>query len=358
MAVPIEGFSVVAKNERISNFLEEGLIHPPNSTALSDKHLWRCSFMAEADAQKFARSLETLLGLNISKGPDSDVVLVSEFDESVEPYCEWLKTGRWDKALIGWREGTDPDTVTAMEGWDPAKGSGLTFQDPDARKNLRFLRLEENVEVFLNTETNTEVYIGRTETPVDGLFNQASEIINENFVNAGGLQVRGQAREDVVSAKEMLDEVLASEPNWWNALWFQGKAQIALGNYEDAYAQFSKAYEIESTVEAIPRELSGVCLELERFEEAVEISEGSAALSPADPEILGNLSLAYLLAGRTDAATKTIGAALKLDKDDKINQSLEGIIGEVSRGARPPPKTLKELMTSSVRPKRPFWKFW
>jgi tetratricopeptide (TPR) repeat protein len=205
---------------------------------------------------------------------------------------------------------------------------------------------------------NTEIYIGRTATPVAGLFNQACKIINENFVTAGGLQVTGEAREEVLSAKEMLDEVLASEPNWWNGLWFQGKAQIALGNYEEAYARFSKAYEIERKVEAIPRELSGVCLELGRFEEAVEVSEGSAALSPADPEILGNLSLAYLLAGRTDAATRTIGAALKLDQDDKINQSLEGIIGEVSRGARPAPQTLKELRTPSARFQKPFWKFW
>lgn len=58
--------------------------------------------MAKADAEKFLRGLEKL-ALNVSQGPDSDAILVSEFDQSIEPYCEWLNIGVWEKAVIAWR---------------------------------------------------------------------------------------------------------------------------------------------------------------------------------------------------------------------------------------------------------------
>src|SRR5688500_11324603 len=129
MAVPIEGFSVVARIERIQRLLDDGAVQPPNATALSDAHVWKCSFMAKSDAEKFLQTLAKL-GLNVSQGPDSDVVLATEFDRSVEPYCEWLRLAVWEKAVIGWKEGTRPETITARPGWDPKVGSGLTFHDP------------------------------------------------------------------------------------------------------------------------------------------------------------------------------------------------------------------------------------
>ena len=184
MAITIEGFTVVAQLERLQPLLDRDAMVAPNGTALADKHIWRCSFMAHVDAQKFVKSLEKL-GMNGSQGPDSDVVIATEFDRSVEPYCEWLRIGSWEKAVIAWKAGTNPDTVTAREGWDPKVGSGLQFHDPSSMQSLEFLRLDDNVEVFLNKKTGQEVYIGRTSTPVDALFKTASEVISRHFVTAG-----------------------------------------------------------------------------------------------------------------------------------------------------------------------------
>ncbi len=138
MALPIEGFSVVAQLERIQHLLDDDKVMVPNATALHDAHLFRCSFMARSDAEKFLGSLEAL-GLNTSQGPDPDAVIVFEWDRSVEPYCEWLKTAFWEKAVIAWKEGTSPDTVTAREGWDPKVGSGLDFHDPEAMKSIAMI---------------------------------------------------------------------------------------------------------------------------------------------------------------------------------------------------------------------------
>src|SRR5262249_40405375 len=99
MALPIEGFSVVAQKSRIQRLLDDPAFAIPNLTAFNDEHIWKCSFMVPGDAKKFLQTLE-VLGLNVSQGPDSDVVLVNEVDHSIDPYCEWLSIGTWQKAVI------------------------------------------------------------------------------------------------------------------------------------------------------------------------------------------------------------------------------------------------------------------
>lgn len=350
MALPIEGFSVVAQLERIQHLLDKGGVEIPNATALSDKHIWRCCFMAHEDALKFIKSLEEI-GLNVSQGPDSDVVLVTEFDRSVEPFCEWLKTGVWDKAVIAWREGTNPETVTARDGWDPKVGSGLEFHDPSSMQLLEFLRLEDNVEVFLNKKTGKEVFIGRSSTPVDALFTTASEVIRKHYVTAGEPSLSGSAATEVSEAARMLEQVLSEVPDWWNAQWFYGKSQLALGNYESAYEAFKHAYEHESSVEPILRELAGVCLELGKFEEAVTVAEAALALDPGNAELLGNLAVAFILTGRTQHARKAIEAATKIDPEDRINQSILRVLSEIEDGRRDLPESLHDL-SKPAKPKK------
>ena len=356
MAIPIEGFSVVAQLERIQSLLDNGVVEIPNATALSDKHIWKCSFMSHADAQKFVKSLEES-GLNASQGPDSDVVIATEFDRSVEPYCEWLSIGVWDKAVIAWRAGTNPETITAHEGWDPKVGSGLEFHDPSSMQFLEFLRLEDGIEVFLNKKTGEEVYIGRTSTPVDALFATASEVIRKHFVTAGEPSLSGRAATEVSEAARMLEQVLSEVPDWWNAQWFYGKSQIALGNYESAYKALKHAYRHENRVEAILRELAGVCLELKKFEESVTVAEAALALDPTNAELLGNLAVAFILAGRTEHARKAIEAATKIDPEDHINQTISRVLSEIEEGRRDQPESLHDFSKPAKPKKRGFFGF-
>jgi tetratricopeptide (TPR) repeat protein len=358
MAVPIEGYSVVAQLARIQRLLDDGSVKIPNSTALSDTHIWKCSFMAQDDARKFLQTLEKL-GLNGSRGPDSDVVLVNEFDRSVEPYCEWLKTAVWEKAVIAWKEGTRPETVTAREGWDPKVGSGLVFHDRSSMHFLEFLRLENNVEVFRNRKTGQEVYIGRTSTPVDALFRTAAEVIRKHFVNPGAPSLSGTVATEVSQAASMLKKVIADAPDWWNAQWFFGKSQMALGNYDEAYEAFRRAYRIEKNVEPILRELAGACLELRRFDEAVEVAQATVVLDPGNAELLGNLAVAFLLAGQLVPARKAIDAATKIDPNDRINLTISRVLREIETGRREQPQSLRDL-TNPAPPKRwsMFKRFW
>lgn len=340
---------------RIKFLLDDESLEVPNSTALHDEHIWRCSFMAEADAQKFLRKLEKH-GLNVSQGPDSDAVLINEFDRSIDPYCEWLRSGTWDKAIIAWKEGTRPETVTARDGWDPKIGSGLVFHDLSSMHYLEFLRLDNNVEVFLNKKTGKEVYIGRTSTPVDWMFVDASKVIQKYFVAAGEPTLTDGPAEQVSEAAEMLKKVLAEVPDWWNAQWFYGKSQLALGNYEAAYQALNYAYQLEKSVEAIPRELAGVCLELKRFDESVAVAEAALALDPSNAELLGNLSVSYLLAGRFKHARKAVDAAMKIDPEDSINQIISRILSEIAEGRREQPKSLADFSKPAKPKKKRFLK--
>jgi hypothetical protein len=149
MAVPNEGYSVVTQISRIQRLLDDGSSTIPNAAVRSDTHLWKCSFMVLDDARKFFRVLEKS-GLNGSDGPDSDVVLATEFDRSVEPSCEWLKSAVWEEAVIVWMAGPRPETVSARNSREPKVGSGLVFHDPAAMQFIEFLRLEDGIEVLLN----------------------------------------------------------------------------------------------------------------------------------------------------------------------------------------------------------------
>lgn len=360
MAVLIEGFAVLAKWEVIEPLIEERVFEIPNNTALNDGLIWCCNFMAKEDALKVLNTLAAK-GLNTSQGPDSDVVLMDEYDGSVDPYCEWISSSRWEKALIAWKKGTSPDSVTAREGWDPKKGSGLKHHRGEGQPNLRFLRLEGNVEVYFDEDLKEEVYVGRTSAPVESLYKLATDVILKNSVAAGQPKLKGDAMTAVEDAVQSLKTVVEERPDWWNAHWFLGKGQVALGRHELAYASFHAAYAIEKGVEAIPKELGGVCLALGRFEEAVEVGERCLALNPDSHELLGNLAVSYLLAGRVDEAAKALEYARKINDKDQINKRLGTIASQIISGEREQPQSLAELMkpaTTQPTKRKPFWKFW
>ena len=267
-----------------------------------------------------------------------------------------------EKALIAWLVGTEPRKIAAREGWDPKVGSGLTFADPSNMDGYELLRVEGNVEVYRDKETGKEVYTGHTSAPVESMFKVASGIIRANRRFIGQSPVEGQNAEQVANAVEMLDKVIAKVTSDWRVYWLQGKGYVALGNLPSAYASFQHAFDLEKQEEVIPREFAGVCLELGKFDQAVELAERGVALQPDSHELLGNLAVSHLLAGHIEAAQKTIAAAMKIKATDLTNCIIGTVIAEVAAGKRPVPKSTAELQ-ATLRPMpiskpKPFWQFW
>lgn len=162
MAIVVEGFTVVVRLDRIQGRLTHPTFEVPNSTALFDDDLWRCAFMSEADARSFLHYLGRL-GLKVEPGPECEAVLVDEFEVVEGRHCEWLNLARWEKSVIGWRVGTEPDNVLAREGWDPKKGSGLTRRNLGSMDHLELLGEQDGVETYLNRETGQKGLLGSNE---------------------------------------------------------------------------------------------------------------------------------------------------------------------------------------------------
>jgi tetratricopeptide (TPR) repeat protein len=346
VAIAIEGFSVVALKSRIEEQFPGGLAalsqKVPNATELSDDDLWRCAFMAAGDAKRFLAQLQEA-GLNTKQGPDPDVVTISEFDLSVEPYCEWIRTVRWDKGVVAWRAGTTPRSVVARQGWSPESGSGLTLSHVND-DHLEFRRLEGNVAVYFDKQQGCEVYLGRTAADPDEVFKASAKIVFDHAVDPGQPALQGEPYAKVAHAIAELERIASQFPNSWNVHFMIGKGKLALGETDLAYQSLRRANELEADSESAYRELAGVCLMLGRAEEAIAIGEKAAALKPDNPETLGNLACAYLIGGRLAEALPTINAALKLDEDDLTNRALQRRIHEVMKGTRPQPRKLGDLM--------------
>lgn len=355
MAVAIEGFSVVVLKERIHQQLDGGESEldelAGNSQVLADDHFWRCSYMAQADAITLTEKL-ALRGFNVVTGPDSDVVLVSEFDQSVEPYCEWIQVTQMKggKGVIAWLAGTTPESIIARDGWSMENGSGLTFRDHEMSE-LRFLRKEDGVSVYWSETENCEVFLGRTQDDPEEEFKLAATIVSDNLVDPGSPPLTGEKLDDVRAATEKLEWICREVPGWWNALFFLGKGRQAIGDLAGAHDALLKAHDVEQENERVLRELGGVCLELGRLTEAVRIGEKAAALQPDNAETLGNLACSYLIDGQLDKATSTIKAALRQAPADTVNLTVKKLIERVQTGDLPQPQKLADLTRPTPRSK-------
>ena len=362
MSIAIEGYTVVVLRSRSERSYEGGLEalqhSSPNSTGFMDDDLWRCSFMTMAEAQRFLAQIAAA-GMKVDGGPDPDAVIVSEFEEPDAPHCEWLQMGKWDKGVIAWKVGSDPKKLVARKGWTPEKGSGLEF---GKMEDLEFLRREGSVEVYRNRKTGKEVYVGRSEADPEPVFQAASKVINENAVEHGQKPLQGPAERDVQQALEDLEGIVKDGQASWAVHWHIGRGRQAVGDLQAAYLAFQRAWELEQGNEIIPRSLAGICLELGKAEEAVRIGEKAAALQPDSPDTLGNLACAYLLAGRLNAATKTVDSALRLAPADSVNRAIQKIIEGVQSGTIPRPTRLADLTQPTrkrtprrERKKKSFW---
>jgi len=226
--------------------------------------------MAESDAEAFVDRLNEI-GFNTATGPHSDFVIVNEFDLEVTPYCEWLEVANYQKGVIAWKVGSNPETVTARAGWSPEKGSGLNFGNRHSMDNLEFLRLDGNVEIFRDKSSGELVYIGRTETPVEALYETSATLIQKNSISPGQPPVRGKLKQRIVQAIDDLGKVVLNHPDFWRAHYFIGKGNEAIGDLEKAHRAFNKAFELNAEGENVCRALASVCLQTDRVEQALEV---------------------------------------------------------------------------------------
>jgi Flp pilus assembly protein TadD len=141
-----------------------------------------------------------------------------------------------------------------------------------------------------------------------------------------------------------LQRLVSQRDDAWRVWFLLGKAWHAVDRIPRAIQALERALEVVDEPQTIIyKELAGVLLAGGDTERACQTGEKAVALAPDDVELLGNLSIAYLLDGRLETARKTLEHALTICCDDTTNQFVMEKITAVLEGRLPRPRTLAEL---------------
>ena len=166
MSVLVECLSVIVRRDTLERAYPGGVEayerDCPNRTFCMDEHLTRVGFMTPPDVQAFVRRLEAL-GLRLL-GPDGfdEIAIVDQHQGPTAP-CTWLQFG---KHVAGYTfahvPGTPPSPMNAPEGWHAGKTDQIRFEPGmQIPKHLVPLGRRGKLDVYLDTRTGREVYVGR-----------------------------------------------------------------------------------------------------------------------------------------------------------------------------------------------------
>jgi len=174
VAVLAEAVSVIVRADRLSR-LSGGWLEfkqlVPNQTLCADGEIARVGFMSHGDALAFSETLERSGLHGEHNGQASDLVIVDQVQGAAKP-CDWLEHG-----TVGWEgdpakkvhaarlKGSTSNQIITPDGWSWEQSLSREFGfvlEQDSARSLRYLRDENGMDVFLNTLTGKEVYVGRT----------------------------------------------------------------------------------------------------------------------------------------------------------------------------------------------------
>lgn len=174
MAVLIEAISVVIRTDVLTEKIPGGLDGfkrlVRNNTLCADNEIVRVGFMVPRDAEAFVNSLETM-GLKFLRNGEAIDIAVVDQVRGPTLKCEWLefcrtKIGDTEAEVSTCRlVGSKSKEVVTPPGWIFERSLSSTFglvPTEHVQKKLKFLRHENGLDIYINSITGKEVYIGRT----------------------------------------------------------------------------------------------------------------------------------------------------------------------------------------------------
>jgi len=176
MAVLVEAISAIVRvqaiDERYGGGWASFVARAPNKTLCSDNEIARIGFMNPDDCKAFVDHLDNIGIVFLRDGQAQDVVVADQLRGFTAP-CEWADFGRIElnhgqMVSAAQLQGTGSPQVFCPEGWTYEGSLSQQFgfvPSGGEQKSLRFIRHEHDLDVYLNTLTGKEVYVGRTGTP-------------------------------------------------------------------------------------------------------------------------------------------------------------------------------------------------
>ena len=173
MAVLLEAISVIVKRSSINLLFPGGweLFKEivPNNTLCFDNEIARVGFMHTDDVESFVKKLETMGLRYFADGETHDLTVIDQ-RQVVMMNTPWIETATLHLEEFGGpvsacqlADSTDPRLITP-ERWKYSGSMSQTngfIATEDAEKHLQFLRSENGLNVFLDTRTGKELFIGR-----------------------------------------------------------------------------------------------------------------------------------------------------------------------------------------------------
>lgn len=350
MAVPIDAFTVVIRNQAVAekyigalNALRDD---SPNSTYCCDEHLSRVSFMTLDDAKVFVARLAAKGLTPASDGKALDVAMVSDPQGPLQE-CDWLEFAEYEKAMIVWLAGQEHGDLVAPAGWEPKKLNYMTAEE--IREQLEYVRTDDNVQVYRDKTTGQEVYVGRTEEHPDEqrhdeLYRQAVNMI-EGLIRTHGetdAELDSLAMSKLSRASAMLEEVVEMNPSNWSAMWLLGKVAQRLDDHHTSFEWFARAHRVNPDQPDVAREGAIAAMDSGRPEDGIPLRR-AVEVCPEDAGLWANLALALLFTEQVDEAAEIVATALAMSPEDQITQTISQIIESVRTGERPCPHHVRDL---------------
>jgi Flp pilus assembly protein TadD len=109
----------------------------------------------------------------------------------------------------------------------------------------------------------------------------------------------------------------------WNTL---GRAQLRLGQRQDAITSFEKAVELNDKSSYAKNNLGLALIYDKRFEEAIDVLEQAVELEPVEAFMWNNLGMAYEQVDRLEDARESYGKAVEMN-NDRARDSLARLLG-------------------------------
>jgi len=174
MSVLIEAISVIIRADALLKAFngdwEAFKAIVPNKTLCADNEVVRVGFMTPDDVESFIKKLEKY-GLTFLRNDESvDIAVVDQMRGPIKK-CAWIEFGHVDMSDGGQRVaacrlvGSELMQIVTPPDWvyEKSLSSSYGFVPTEHKdKGLKYLRHENELDVYLNPVTGEEVYVGRT----------------------------------------------------------------------------------------------------------------------------------------------------------------------------------------------------
>ncbi|HEY4941175.1 MAG TPA: tetratricopeptide repeat protein [Rhizomicrobium sp.] len=230
------------------------------------------------------------------------------------------------------------------DGWDYERSLSHNFKFyplSDLSERLELKQGEPNLSAYRDRTTGQEVYVGwpNLATAEDRAVRTEATDRVLPFIGDRRAQTQDEI-ETVVQANLTLERLTAIAPDDWRLWFFRGVARRALGDRQEAYAAFARAYGLAPGEIEAGRNLVAECMTLGYSEEAKVVAKVVCALAPDDAGLRANYALALLTNGDLSEALNEVQQAQTADPQDEISRNVRVLIEEVISGASERPTKL------------------